>query len=120
MHCVAFDEYQVDVFLKCITDVFSKTNIKICELDLEIWNYLKDSFLKKLESFLHNNICWMIESSTRAIDDYKALQFFENVVNTNTFVTRIYKIYPELCEKFINEIKNLEKQFEVRQITMRC
>lgn len=89
-------------------------NTELYEVDIETWKGIKDTFFKNLENRLCMNIHVAIKVSRHVVNDYKVLAFFENLLKRDKFVKQLSKEYPVICDKFINKIKHLENQFEVR------
>lgn len=105
---------QTRTFLKDITRVFFnlETNVFKCN-ELQIWEDVFDKFLVCFEDHVYERISESIDVSKNAIDDYKALQFFEKMMIRDKLVKKLDPKYAIVLDKFAAEIDSFNSKFMV-------
>lgn len=107
---------QAQFFIKdCITPVFFSLEINVYAVNSEqIWNDLMNKFLYRFENNVYNKISQAMEISKSAVTDYKALQFFEDMMMRDTLMKKLENKYLIVLEKIIIEFDNFRTQCKVR------
>jgi len=105
---------QTQTFLEDITRVFFnlETNVYKCN-EPKIWKDVFDKFLIRFEGYIYERISESIDVSKNAIDDYKALQFFEKMMIRDKLVKKLQPKYAIVLDKFAAEIDGFNSKFMV-------
>jgi len=105
---------QEQTFFKDIIREFFKSEVDIYNSnEKHIWKDTFDKFLVRFEKHIYDKISEWIDVSKDAVEDYKALRFFEKIMIRDKLMTKLHPKYAIVLDKFTAEMDNIASAFTV-------